>query len=158
MIKLRLLKNNRKDYLSIYKFVTNYAVAEYLTWQPYKKESDIIKYFEKVISATSYPDQTLAIEYDSQVIGTVHIISKSDGCTQFGFGILPDYWNKGFGSATISHLLDYINSSIWKNKTKELWADVNKNNHYAIRILLKHGFKMFKNNISENRDRYILFL
>ena len=154
LIRIRGVEKN--DYQDIKKFISDQSVARYLTWEAYIDENKIKEYFNGILKQKKYPNETLAIDYNKNVIGTIHFIYRNHGCVQFGFGILPAYWHKGFGTAIVKESLKYIENSLWKKNIKELWADVNINNKYAIYILLKAGFRLNKKNIQTNRDRYIL--
>ena len=153
ILKLRHLK--LEDYKNLRKFVINKKVANYLTWEAYKEEVDVKKYFKKILKKNSYPDETLAIDFNSKLIGTVHIISRGNKITQIGFGLLPGLWNKGLGLISLSLILTYIKEGEWINNSEELWADVNKLNRYAIRLLLKSDFILTKLKLPLNRCRYI---
>ena len=152
---LKLTHLKPKDYQDLQRFVTNKKVAKYLTWKVYHKESDIREYFKKILNKDSYPDETLAIDLKNKLIGTVHIISRENRAAQIGFGLLPDFWNMGLGSIALSLMRDYIKRSTWINNSEELWADVNRLNRYAIKILLKSGFTLTKLKLPLNRSRYI---
>jgi RimJ/RimL family protein N-acetyltransferase len=153
-IKIRSVEIN--DFAAIKEYITSADVAEYLTWQPYINEDLITEYFLKIRKANSFPNETLVIEYDGRVIGTIHFIFREKKCTQFGFGILPVYWNKGIGDKVVKLSLEYFFKSEWAKHSHIIWADVHRLNKFAIKVLQNNGFSLSKKSIEHNRNRYLI--
>ena len=121
-------------------YLKNNKVSKFLSWKPYKDIIKIKNYFKYATNSINFPDEILSINYNGTSIGTAHILSKGGGVTQIGFGILPNFWNKGLGSIILKKLILYIKKSEWSNNTKEIIGVIHKNNIYAIKIFQKENF------------------
>jgi RimJ/RimL family protein N-acetyltransferase len=146
-----------KDKKSVTTYVSNPRVTRFLTWKAYKNEKLIVKYMEKAISKTSYPDEVLVIEYKGMVIGTIHMIERLGRAVQFGFGIIPSYWGYGFGRIVIKSIIEYIRKTAW-NKCKVIWADVHRDNIWVQKQLLSCGFTSGYTEVEPSRYRFIFVL
>ena len=150
-IILRHIK--KEDYNQIKKFVTSYKVCKYLTWSKYNDDSEIEKYFNKILQKMSFPDETLWIIYNNILIWTIHIILRWDKNIQFWFWILPDFWWKWIWVKSVSLAIDYLKNTIgeWYN----IWWDVNNKNIRWIKVLKKSWFQLSQKEIEKDRDRYL---
>lgn len=145
------------DEPGIVTYITDPEATKYLTWNAYQKNDPAIHaYVERVSGKTSYPDESLAIIYAGKTIGTIHVIARDERFIQFGFGISRQYWHRGIGTQAAAQAVAYLKRSSWQGKTTEIWADVHKDNRYAIRILEKLGFSLQQENIEQHRNRYTL--
>lgn len=140
------------DYEQIKKYVTSSNVSKFLTWAPYDNEEDIKVYFNKILKATHFPDETLWIIHGNLLIGTIHIISRWKKNIQFWFWILPEYWWQWIGAMSVIKAIEYIRESIWTWYT--IWWDVHHLNRYGIDCLVKSWFHFEKVEIELNRNRY----
>ena len=147
---------NQGDYKDVREYVCNPEVAKYLTWQVYTQEKDVKDYFHKVLSKTACPDEVLGIEYQGKIIGTVHLILRQGNFIQMGFGITPHLWGQGIGTNTLEAILGRIQNTEWSMISKEIWADIHRDNIYAAKTLQKCGFILQKPGIELNRNRFIL--
>lgn len=144
-----------KDLDCLYLFVKNKNVTKFLTWQAYSSKKETLKYLNIVSQKTNFPDETLGIIYKNILIGTVHLIYRNNHDVQIGFGINEEFWNQKIGTYTVSKIIEYIKNSDWSKNVKTILADVNQKNIYAIKILKKNYFVLFKKDIEKFRDRYL---
>ncbi len=147
-----------KNKNSVLKYITNPLVSKFLTWKTYVNKLEIDKYFNYAISCTNFPDEIFCIILNNEIIGTIHMISRGNKSTQIGFGLLPEFWNKGIGLRVLKKNIKFIKSSSWYGETKEIWAVIHKDNIYAKKLFLKFGFIFNKKNTKKNFDRYVLIL
>jgi RimJ/RimL family protein N-acetyltransferase len=147
-----------KDTKKVREYITNPQVANFLTWEPYKNEVEIKKYFKYAFSCGDFPDEILCILFNNEVIGTAHLLKRDNENMQIGFGILPKFWNKGLGSKISLELIQYIKNSIWAKKINHIRAVIHKDNMYAQRIFTKLNFDLKQKNIKGDFDLYVLKL
>ncbi len=145
------------DFVQLIEFVTDSKVTKYLTWEPYSDTERIKGFLNNAEKCSGFPNEFLAIIFETKLIGTVHIIDRQNGCIQFGFGITSDYWGQGLGDGIVKATLNYINTSEWQEKTSEIWADIHRDNIFAKQILIKNGFIRSGTVTGENnRERLLL--
>lgn len=156
MIKLEHIVE--KDYKDVIKYITNSKVSKFLSWNPYCNENDIVKYLEYTKKSICFPDEIFSIFWNNNFIGTAHILKKSETDIQIGFGMFPEFWNRGFGLQIVNQILFYIKNSDWTHSTKRILAVIHKDNIYAERIFLKLDFVLEKREVKKNFNRYILLV
>lgn len=147
-IKLRHVNSN--DFDEVWAYCSDPHVTKYLTWDHYVSKEDFKDFFiEKMLTSKNISNLFLVITLDNKVLGTAHIIQRAENVLQIGFGILPIYWNKGFGSQIIRLIEDYIVN----NSNKKSWiirADFHKENYFIYKILEKQNY-VLKKEIENNR-------
>ena len=149
---------NHDDYAAIRDYVCNPKVAKYLTWQVYTQGKEVESYFKKILVKVASPDEVLGIEYKKKIVGSVHLILRQSKFIQMGFGIIPNLWHQGIGTETLRIILGYIQNTDWSQISKEIWADIHKDNIYAAKTLQKNGFNLEVVGEELNRNRFILRL
>lgn len=147
-IKLRHVNSN--DFDEVWAYCSDPHVTKYLTWDHYVSKEDFMDFFtEKMLTSKNISNLFLVITIDNNVLGTAHIIQRAENVLQIGFGILPIYWNQGFGSQIIRLIEDYIVN----NSNKKSWiirADFHKGNYAVYKILKKQNY-IFRKEIENNR-------
>ncbi len=141
-------------------YIQSKNVCKFLSWKPYTDEQSIKEYFEYAQNANDFPDEIMVILLNNQCIGTLHILNKSEGIAQIGFGILPEYWNKGIGVQVCENLLEYIRGSKWSEHTKTIFTKIHKDNIAAIKIAMSNGFSIDpdQSGVKENYIKYTISL
>ena len=109
-LKIGHLRNS--DFSELWKFVSSKNVTKYLTWRSYKKKSQLVDYLKKAKPKKGYPDEILGIYLNNKLIGTIHLISRGNNKLQFGFGLIEDYWNKGYATRACLIALKYLNLTL----------------------------------------------
>lgn len=151
--ELNLRTGKESDFESVWIYSSNQEVTKFLTWDCYtSKEKCKLFFEEQVLKHKTLPNVFLMIELNDKVIGTAHIIQRSAFCNQIGFGILPEYWNKGYGTKIIKLIEKYIVDN-FESENCEIKADMHKNNVYMRKILKNAGYE-FIGNIENNRESY----
>ena len=82
-------------------------------------------------------EQYLAVLND-QIIGLGSVNLEGDEGSIFGFGIVPEYRGKGYGT----ELLHLIIDSLWQRGKTEITLEVNSENEHALELYQKLGFKI----------------
>lgn len=139
-------------------YITNPLVCIFLSWQPYHKENDIQDYFSYAKSCTNFPDEILCIIYEDRCVGTAHILKREGRIAQIGFGILPEYWNKGIGTTVCEKIINYIRESRWFENIDILRAVIAQQNTAALKIIAKLGFVLDKINTKPGFNSYQLMI
>jgi len=147
-----------KDLNNVKKYVTNKNVTRFLTWDLYKDKDKICNYLNYAVKCNSFPDEIMGIIFNNCFIGTVHLLIKNQDNVRIGFGILPDFWNKGLGYKVVQEMIKYIKKSQWSKNTKKISVLIHNDNIYAQKICLKLNFKLGDKNFRENFYEYILIL
>lgn len=139
-------------------YIQNKNVCKYLSWQPYNNEGKIREYFQYAKNANGYPDEILVIIHEGNCIGTLHILKKVEGVAQIGFGLLPDFWGKGFGNECCIEVLKHIRTTKWKDNIIKVITLIHEENIAAIKIALKNSFMkdVDQTGVKTNYIRYIL--
>ena len=81
----------------------------------------------------------IAIEETGEEIGECSLTKQGDSA-EIGFMLLPKYWMQGYGTETVTSLIEIARDM----KLKELTATTDSRNKAAIRLLEKCGFKKQK--------------
>lgn len=147
----------RGDATMLFRYVASSEVTRYLTWRPYTDRASVDEYVERICTKTAFPDETLVIDVAGVPAGTVHIIARPERRTQFGFGLLPEYWGQGIGTAVAEATIAYIAASTWRSETDVLLGGVHVENIAAQRILAHCGFTLSQENIEPNRHLYACY-
>ena len=138
------------DMPCFWEFCSNEEVSRYLTWKKYEDYDTAKAFFDsKIMTHRDFPNLYLMILLDETVIGNVHIIERENSALQIGIGILPQYWNKGYGTQTLMKVEDYIRSHL-EDADVELWADIHQNNDAMRKVLIRNGYYYLKR-IDNNR-------
>jgi len=142
------------------RYIRSKEVCKYLSWQPYSNEDKIKEYFQYAQKANGYPDEILIIVYKGNFVGTLHILKKTEGVAQIGFGLLPNFWAKGLGGDCCLKLIKHIHTTKWKDNTVKVITLIHEENIAAIKIALKSFFTKDINQIGvkTNYIRYILYI
>lgn len=82
-------------------------------------------------------EQFLGLLHD-EVIGMGSVGSEGDDVSIFGFGIVPEYRNQGYGS----ELLHLIVESLRQRGKNKITIEVNSNNIHAFKLYQTFGFKI----------------
>jgi len=155
---LKLDHISNRNFNQLWKLVSDEKVTQYLTWDVYKKKSELKKYISNSRKKTGYPDEVLGIYLKDQLIGTIHMIIRKSTKIQFGFGLLRQYWGKNYATTACMLALKHLSNN-WLNESRKkaiLWADIDTKNIAAKKVVKKLGFKLEKKSIESNRDRYTL--
>jgi RimJ/RimL family protein N-acetyltransferase len=144
---------DEKNFPDVVGYITNKDVCKFLSWQPYSLGEDIKKYRIYAEVSRSYPDEIMAIYEKEEFLGTLHILKKESGICQFGFGILPEFWNRGLGTAISKKIIEYIKGSEWSTHFDILYSVIHDENKSAVNIAIKSGF-LIDQNQSGVRESY----
>ena len=82
-------------------------------------------------------EQYLAVLND-QIIGLGSVNLEGDEGSIFGFGIVPEYRGRGYGT----ELLHLIVDSLWQRGKTEITLEVNSENVHALELYKKSGFQI----------------
>lgn len=137
-------------------YVINLEVSRFLTWKPYNDLSSINEYLNYATKSVSFPDEILLISSNLSFLGTAHILKRDNADIQIGFGLLPEFWNKGFGLKIAISIINYIKNSQWNYKAERILVVIHKDNIYAKKIFIKLNFELNEENVKENFNRYVL--
>jgi [ribosomal protein S5]-alanine N-acetyltransferase len=152
-----------EDALSIAKYANNKKIADHLRdGFPYPYTLHDAKSWLKF--ALSSKDLLLAIEVDSEAIGSVGIIYKNDiyrKTAEIGYWLGEPHWGKGIMSSVIPGLTKHIFAN---TEIIRIYAGVFENNKASARTLIKAGFKyeathknaVIKNGIVMDENIYAL--
>lgn len=88
------------------------------------------------IKGLSAHDHEFVILLNDILIGECSLTEKDD-CGEIGLMLLPEYWQRGFGTETV-HILTSLAESL---RLKTLTATTSRLNEPCIRLLQKQGFK-----------------
>lgn len=114
--KLRTIHKN--DYLDMYAYGKDSEVTKYLSWGPYRHESEA----KKTIKAIFYPrvrnglprGYAIVDLNSGHMIGTIdfHSKKKNDNGAEIGYVIHKDYWNQGVMTRALAEIIkvgfDYL--------------------------------------------------
>lgn len=153
---LRLKHVAKDDFSQIKKYITHPMVSKYLSWQPYTASSKIDQYFAYALQSTHFPDEIFSIIFNKKIIGTAHILNKGNNITQVGFGILPEFWNKGIGTEVAQKIIGRIENSPWSPSSQYILIKVHKKNLFAKKIADKLAFTLEKNYRDSKFEHYVL--
>ena len=147
------------DAPQLWKYASNDAVTKYLTWRSYRSKEKLDDYLHASTKKKRFPDEVLGIYSDGTLVGTIHMISRGSNTVQFGYGILEEFWGRGYCTKGATLALERLEKTWLKTSPSiEVWADVHRKNAGGVAIAKKLGFKLLCVNIEENRDRYIRVL
>lgn len=78
------------------------------------------------------------LKEDEQFIGIVKFTYLKKRQVEIGYGMLPSFWNKGFGTEMLDSLIKHAQQ---KKKIKELIGIVSPTNKASIKILTNRNFE-----------------
>ena len=151
MENLALRITVEKDFDAVWSYCSNATVTKYLTWDPYTSKAEFSEFFnEKMLNASE--SLFLVITLDDVVIGTSHIIERSESTLQIGYGILPEYWNRGLGGKILGLIERYIEEH-WAGRSWTILLEFHKDNIAMQKIAVKRGY-LFVKTLDQQRLRF----
>jgi len=145
-----------EDLGDVWTYCSDRSATRYLTWTPYDSKEDFEKFFrERMLNCQGVVDAFLAVLLDDRVVGTAHLIQRSQDVIQIGFGFLSDHWNKGIGGRVLGTIESYIRQNI-KDPMRRwvIRAECHTDNHAARKIFQNLGAYSFQGSILGNRVRF----
>ena len=94
------------DSKDIFNLLSNADVVKYL-WDTLATD---IKLIEKSISQPKQENDfrfSIILKSENKVIGTCGLCPEDDENWEFGFCFLPEYWGNGYGSETLTAIIDF---------------------------------------------------
>lgn len=118
-------------------------VVPVLTEQNYKNGPQVWGHLEKLAENPGmlYWGPWLALlKSDSTVIGDLGFKGKPDdrGTVEIGYGLLEEYWNKGYATEAVDALMDWA----WEQGVRKIRAETLRDNPGSIRVLEKLGMNV----------------
>ncbi len=92
--------------------------------------------------AVNNKDLLLAIEVNSEAVGGIGLIYKTDiyrKTAEIGYWLAQPYWNQGIMTEAIKKIVEYCFSD---SKIIRIYAGIFENNKTSAHILTKAGFKL----------------
>ncbi len=139
MQEITFVKFGQEDFHYYFQLVSNEKVMAQITEQAIPEEEAKI-HFQEMVERNSESDLfgTYKVYKKGIFIGLGHLTPhpSNDRKAEIGYGLLPEYWGKGYGSAIANHLVhlaELTNITILK-------AIINPRNIASRNILIKQGF------------------
>ena len=155
MINLKFLKNiyslkrinleklSLKHLKDIHEYSKDERFFKYFEYQKFKKKDQTKKYIISKLKEVKKGNTfwwSIKLKNTDKTIGTICIynINISRKTCEIGYGINPNYWNKGYFTEVLKYLLKII---LRKNRFLRCQSVTSKNNYSSIQGLIKCGFK-----------------
>ena len=141
LLILRQIKTEDID--GIFKFNSDVHSLKYIARDPYKKREeaeDRVKFFDKMYKEKKAVWWTFTQKKSDVLIGYGGIfeIDKTNNRAEIGYGLLPEFWGKGFISEAMNAMVDF---GLNKLQVHKLYAIVDPKNVASIKILEKNDFQ-----------------
>ncbi len=141
--RIYLTKLSLKHIKDIHEYSCDKRFFKYFEYQKFEKENQTKKYIIEKLKDAKKGNTfwwSIALKESNKVIGTIciHKINFLRKTCEIGYGINPNYWNKGYFTETLKFLLKIF---LKKNRFLRCQSITSKNNHSSIKGLLRCGFK-----------------
>lgn len=142
--RLIFYKFEQKDFDYYLKMVTDIEIMRMITGKVLSKEDARIRFAEIVSLNNDNPTFGffgIRKIVDKEYIGYSKIVLTGEITAEIGYSLLPEFWNKGYGSEISIGLVEYSRSI---RSIKKLIAIIDPENNASKRILVKSKFKLEK--------------
>ena len=147
-----------KDVNGVYKFYSDLTTLKFIPKEPFtelNQAKEKIIELEKLYKEEKVIWWTFTLKASDNFIGFGGIfnISKESSKAEIGYGLLPEYWGKGFMSELVKEIVDFGFNELQLHK---LYGLITPGNESSAKILQKLGFEqegMLKDN-DFARDQY----
>ena len=127
--ELAAICNNKKIWLNVRDhFPFPYTVNDAVQWIGYNLLKKTVESF--------------AITNNRVIVGSIGFIPKEDvyrNNIEIGYFIAEQYWNKGFASEAVAHLVSHI---VQHRSVVRIYAEVFEGNAGSMKVLEKNGFQL----------------
>lgn len=133
---------NLDDVPQIHKFASDEKVSRFIGWNLTYNLQDTLELVEGMIEKERLKVGLYAsvfLKSTNKLIGTCMIFNFDNLArhAEIGYVLSADYWNKGYGTETISLMADYACEELKLNKLHARVTDVNIGSN---KVLEKNGF------------------
>lgn len=146
MILRKLTHGNYDDYAQWYQ---NEQITAYITGRALTEEETKTR-FNQVLIDNQIHDQlgwfAVMHKKNSLFIGIGKLVPKNESLIEIGYGLIPTYWNAGYGTEMTQCLLNHISQF---NFVQTITAIAFPENRASIRILEKFDFSLHAKGIDE---------
>lgn len=163
--RIDLIKICEDGLADMHEYSKNPEFYKYFEYEPFKTIEETKKYLNKLIELSKSPTNHFwFIKYkkDKKIIGTfgVRNIDEKRNSAEIGYGISPNFWNKGFFSEALKMVLKYL---FYELNFFRVYAITQHNNHPSIKSLENAGFtkegilrKFYKSSDMKRHDAILL--
>jgi len=141
--RLKLTEIDKKGLAEMHEYSKKSLLYKYLEFEPQKALEDTWKYLQKLIERNEHENNHywfIRLKGTDKIIGTFGIINidwrKLDA--EIGYGISPDYWNKGYFKEVLKLVLSYL---FTKKNFHRICAKTQSDNYPSIKGLKSVGFE-----------------
>jgi RimJ/RimL family protein N-acetyltransferase len=138
------------DFTDYLKWYTNDEVMKYITGQGLTQTQAEARFKIALGINEQHPDAGLyAVKKrgSDQFVGIAKFVYKDPHEAEVGYGMMPEYWGKGYGSEILDCM---VKLSKKHHRITRLIAIVNPENHGSVKVLAKKGFVFYKKEIEDN--------
>lgn len=136
--KLKLEKYTNEDFEKYFGLVSDESVMAQITERAIPIDEAKVNY-QKLLERNGRHELFGSYKvFDDEYIGLGHVTVSEDNPdeAEIGYMLLPNYWNKGYGTLIAGDLIELAQ----RTNVKKLTAVIDPNNIPSRKILLKHGF------------------
>ena len=141
--RIELVKLSLKHLDDIHEYSKDERFFKYFEYKKFNSKSQTKKYILSKLKDVKKKNAfwwSIKLKNTRTIIGTIciHNINILRQTCEIGYGINPNYWNKGYFTEALKYLLKNI---LRKNRFLRCQSITSKNNYSSIRGLFKCGFK-----------------
>jgi ribosomal-protein-alanine N-acetyltransferase len=141
--RLILRKLKPKDVDGVYKFYSDHTTLEYIPKEPFTKidqAKDKLTELEKLYKEEKAIWWAFTLKSSDNFIGFGGIfnINKENNNAEIGYGLLPQFWGKGFMSELVKEI---VNIGFNELKLHKLSGFITPGNTGSVKVLEKLGFE-----------------
>ena len=141
--RLKFIPLDKNGLDDMYEYSKKPEMYKYLEFGPHETKKETEAYLQKLLDRCKSKNNYywfICLRDTKKIIGTFGIINidwrKLDA--EFGYGISPDYWNKGYFKEALRCMLDYL---FIEKKFHRVFVKTQADNYPSIHGLKNVGFK-----------------
>lgn len=129
----------------------NEEVMKYITGRALKLEETKLRFAKAMETNEKYPELGLfsvKSKDDFTFVGIAKLVYMDGLRAEVGYGMLPEYWGKGYASEILKTLVEYAKDVL---QLRELIAIVDPDNVVSQRVLTKQAFRFLERGMENNK-------
>lgn len=140
-----------KDMAGYARLVMDENVMKYITGLPLTLEESEDIFKKKILVVNKlHPEAgyfSVKLTEENIFIGLAKLAYVNPQEAEIGYMLLPAFWGKNYASEMVQCLINY---AVTIQKIKTLMAIVDPANPASIKVLIKHGFRLYKTGIIDD--------